>query len=94
LVHDLEPERHYLKNQFNLFQRSGVFYCEGAATGRETSLRTRDRSDTRVERRRNYTGICLLQFDDIKPIGVSGSIGIGERLHSATKVSTANRPPL
>ncbi|MEI6196653.1 MAG: tyrosine-type recombinase/integrase [Verrucomicrobiota bacterium] len=34
-----------MKHQFNLFQRSGVFYCEDTATGKQTSLRTRDRAD-------------------------------------------------
>ncbi|MDR3458095.1 MAG: tyrosine-type recombinase/integrase [Verrucomicrobiae bacterium] len=34
-----------MKNRFNLFQRSGVFYCEDTTTGKQTSLRTRDRAD-------------------------------------------------
>ncbi len=34
-----------MKNRFNLFQRSGVFYCEDTTTGKQTSLRTRDRTD-------------------------------------------------
>ncbi len=32
LVHDLELERHHMKNRFTLFQRSGVFYCEDTTT--------------------------------------------------------------
>ena len=31
-----------MKNQFILFQRNGVFYCEDTATGKQSSLRTRD----------------------------------------------------
>ncbi|HSY18838.1 MAG TPA: hypothetical protein VK815_10910 [Candidatus Acidoferrales bacterium] len=38
-------ERQHMKNRFNLFQRSGVFYCEDTTTGKQTSLRTRDRAD-------------------------------------------------
>jgi len=34
-----------MKNRFNLFQRSGVFYSEDTTTGKQTSLRTRDRAD-------------------------------------------------
>jgi len=34
-----------MKNRFNLFQRSGVFYCEDTNTGKQTSLRTRDKAD-------------------------------------------------
>lgn len=34
-----------MKHSFNLFQRAGVFYCEDTATGKQTSLRTRDRAD-------------------------------------------------
>ena len=34
-----------MKNRFNLFQRSGVFYCEDTTTRKQTSLRTRDRAD-------------------------------------------------
>ncbi len=34
-----------MKHRFNLFQRSGVFYCEDTTTGKQTSLRTRDRAD-------------------------------------------------
>jgi integrase len=34
-----------MKQRFNLFQRSGVFYCEDTTTGKQTSLRTRDRAD-------------------------------------------------
>jgi hypothetical protein len=45
MVHDSEPKRHHMKNQFILFQRSGVYYCEDTATGKQTSLRTRDKAD-------------------------------------------------
>src|SRR6267378_870380 len=46
MVHDSEPERpSIMKHQFNLFQRAGIFYCEDTATGKQTSLRTRDRAD-------------------------------------------------
>ena len=34
-----------MKQRFNLFQRSGIFYCEDTTTGKQTSLRTRDRAD-------------------------------------------------
>ena len=34
-----------MKNRFILFQRSGIFYCEDTSTGKQTSLRTRDRAD-------------------------------------------------
>jgi integrase len=34
-----------MKIRFILFQRSGIFYCEDTATGKQTSLRTRDRED-------------------------------------------------
>jgi integrase len=34
-----------MKNQFILFQRNGVFYCEDTATGKQSSLRTRDRAE-------------------------------------------------
>ena len=34
-----------MKNRFILFQRSGVFYCEDTSTGRQTSLRTKDKAD-------------------------------------------------
>ena len=32
-----------MKHQFILFQRAGIFYCEDTGTGKQTSLRTRDR---------------------------------------------------
>lgn len=32
-----------MKNQFILFQRNGVFYCEDTHTGKQSSLRTRDK---------------------------------------------------
>ena len=34
-----------MRNRFILFQRSGIFYCEDTSTGKQTSLRTRDRAD-------------------------------------------------
>jgi hypothetical protein len=34
-----------MRQRFILFQRSGIFYCEDTATGKQTSLRTRDRTD-------------------------------------------------
>ena len=34
-----------MKQPFNLFQRAGIFYCEDTRTGKQTSLRTRDRAD-------------------------------------------------
>jgi len=34
-----------MKNQFILILRSGVYYREEIATGRKTSLRTRDKAD-------------------------------------------------
>jgi integrase len=34
-----------MKNRFILFQRSGVFYCEDTSTGRQTSLRTKEKAD-------------------------------------------------
>jgi integrase len=34
-----------MKNRFILFQRSSVYYCEDTATGKQSSLRTRDKAD-------------------------------------------------
>ena len=34
--------------QFRLFRRQGVFYCEDTATGKQTSLRTRDEAEART----------------------------------------------
>ncbi len=34
-----------MKSQFILFQRSGVYYAEDTTTGKQTSLRTKDRDD-------------------------------------------------
>jgi integrase len=34
-----------MKNRFILFQRSGVYYCEDTTTGKQSSLRTRDKTD-------------------------------------------------
>ena len=34
-----------MKHRFNLFQRAGIFYCEDTTTGKQTSLRTRDKAD-------------------------------------------------
>ena len=45
MVHDVSPERYNMKHRFILFQRSGIFYCEDTSTGKQTSLRTRDRGE-------------------------------------------------
>jgi hypothetical protein len=34
-----------MKNRFILFLRSGVYYREDMATGRQTNLRARDKAD-------------------------------------------------
>jgi hypothetical protein len=34
-----------MKHRFILFQRSGIYYCEDTGTGKQASLRTRDRAD-------------------------------------------------
>jgi hypothetical protein len=34
-----------MKNRFILFQRSSVFYCEDTATGKQASLRTKNKAD-------------------------------------------------
>lgn len=34
-----------MKNRFILFQRAGIFYCEDTSSGKQTSLRTRDKAD-------------------------------------------------
>ena len=34
-----------MKNRYILFQRSGVFYAEDTTTGKQTSLRTKDKAD-------------------------------------------------
>jgi len=34
-----------MKNQFILFQCSGVYYSEDTSTGRQVSLRTKDKAD-------------------------------------------------
>jgi hypothetical protein len=34
-----------VKNRFILFQRSGVFYTEDTTTGKQASLRTKDKTD-------------------------------------------------
>jgi integrase len=34
-----------MKNKFILFQRGGVFYCEDTATGKQSSLRTKNKAD-------------------------------------------------
>ena len=36
-----------MKTRFNLFRRAGVFYTEDTATGKQTSLRTRDESEAK-----------------------------------------------
>ena len=35
-------------NQFRLYQRSGVYYAEDTTTGKQTSLRTKDKADARA----------------------------------------------
>jgi hypothetical protein len=39
-----------MNQRFILFRRAGVFYCEDATTGKQTSLRTKD-----IVRSRAYT---------------------------------------
>lgn len=34
-----------MKNRFILFLRAGIYYCEETGTGKQTSLRTRDKAD-------------------------------------------------
>ena len=34
-----------MNHRFILFQRSAVYYCEDTATGKQTSLRTKDKAD-------------------------------------------------
>ena len=34
-----------MKNRFNLFLRAGIYYSEDTGTGKQTSLRTRDKAD-------------------------------------------------
>ena len=34
-----------MKTRFILFQRSGVYYCEDTTSGKQTSLRTKDKAD-------------------------------------------------
>ena len=34
-----------MKTQFKLFQRSGVYYCEDTTSGKQSSLRTKDKAD-------------------------------------------------
>ena len=36
-----------MKTRFNLFRRAGVFYTEDTATGKQTSLRTRDETEAK-----------------------------------------------
>ena len=43
-----------MNQRFILFRRAGVFYCEDTTTGRQTSLRTKDREHAlRVLRAKN-----------------------------------------
>jgi hypothetical protein len=37
-----------MKTRFNLFRRAGVFYTEDTATGKQTSLRTKDETEART----------------------------------------------
>jgi hypothetical protein len=41
----LHQKDKHMKHRFILFQRSGIFYSEETTTGKQTSLRTRDRAD-------------------------------------------------
>ena len=34
-----------MKNRFILFQHSSVYYCEDTTTGKQASLRTKDKAD-------------------------------------------------
>jgi hypothetical protein len=34
-----------MKNQYILFQRAGIFYCEDTASGQQSSLRTKDKTE-------------------------------------------------
>ncbi len=34
-----------MKHRFIIFQRAGIYYCEDTGTGKQTSLRTRDKAD-------------------------------------------------
>lgn len=36
-----------MKTRFNLFRRAGVFYTEDTATGKQTSLRTKDETEAK-----------------------------------------------
>ena len=36
-----------MKTKFNLFRRAGVFYMEDTATGKQTSLRTKDEAEAK-----------------------------------------------
>jgi hypothetical protein len=40
-------DEHVMKTRFNLFRRAGVFYTEDTATGKQTSLRTRDETEAK-----------------------------------------------
>src|SRR5665213_1719828 len=41
----LDSEKSVMKSRFILFRRAGVFYCEETATGKQTSLRTKDEGE-------------------------------------------------
>jgi hypothetical protein len=40
-------DKSHMKTRFNLFRRAGVFYTEDTATGKQTSLRTRDETEAK-----------------------------------------------
>ncbi len=40
-------DNHIMKTRFNLFRRAGVFYTEDTATGKQTSLRTKDETEAK-----------------------------------------------
>ena len=45
MVHASEPKMQHMKNRLILLQRSGVYYPEDTTTGKQSSLRTKDKAD-------------------------------------------------
>ena len=43
----LDSEKSSMKTKYNLFRRGAVFYVEDTATGKQTSLRTKDETEAR-----------------------------------------------
>jgi integrase len=41
----IQNQKAHMKNRFILFQRGDVYYCEDTATGKQTSLRTKNKAD-------------------------------------------------